>query len=71
MLRRPEGATVDEVASGMGWQRAHGARSLLRNPEEEARAHARFELWRNRPGISAPPADFGSTGDIERILRQA
>ena len=51
MLRRPEGATVDEVASGMGWQRAHGARSLLRNPEEEARAHARFGARGTRPGL--------------------
>src|SRR5437763_9787067 len=51
MLRRPEGATVDEVASGMGWQRAHGARSLLRNPEEETRAHARFGARGTRPGL--------------------
>jgi hypothetical protein len=28
MLRRPEGATVDEVASAMGWQR-HTVRSLF------------------------------------------
>jgi hypothetical protein len=39
MLRRPEGATVDEVVSATGWQRAHGARRFLGNPEEEARAH--------------------------------
>jgi plasmid maintenance system antidote protein VapI len=28
MLRRPEGATVDEVASAMGWQR-HTVRGLF------------------------------------------
>ena len=37
MLRRPEGATVDEVASTMGWQR-HTVRGSSRNPEKEARA---------------------------------
>jgi Protein of unknown function (DUF3489) len=37
MLRLPEGATVDEVASVTGWQRS---RRLLRNLEEKARTHA-------------------------------
>src|SRR5207248_4402555 len=37
MLQRPEGATVDEVASVMGWQR-HTVRGLFSGtPEEEAR----------------------------------
>jgi uncharacterized protein DUF3489 len=31
MLRRPEGATVDEVASAMGWQR-HTVRGLFSGP---------------------------------------
>ena len=31
MLRRPEGATVDEVARAMGWQR-HTVRGLFREP---------------------------------------
>jgi hypothetical protein len=38
MLRQPEGATVDEVASVTGWQR-HRSRRLLGNLEEKARAH--------------------------------
>jgi hypothetical protein len=37
MLQRPEGATVDEVASAMGWRR-HTVRGLFsENPEEETR----------------------------------
>jgi Protein of unknown function (DUF3489) len=39
MLRRPEGATVDEVDSATGLAASHGARRLLGNPKEEARAH--------------------------------
>jgi hypothetical protein len=31
MLQRPEGATVDEVASAMGWQR-HSVRGSFREP---------------------------------------
>src|SRR5262249_36438767 len=38
MLRRPEGATVEEVAHATGWQR-HTVR-LLGNPQEEARAQS-------------------------------
>jgi len=36
MLQRPEGATVDEVASGDGLAAAHGPGAVLRNSEEEA-----------------------------------
>src|SRR5881394_2598719 len=50
MLRRPEGATVDEVASAMGWQR-HTVRGLFSgNPQEEARAHPRLGARGARPG---------------------
>jgi len=42
MLRRPEGATVDEVAGATGWQRHTVRGGVLGNPEEEARAHTRF-----------------------------
>ena len=42
MLRRPEGATVDEVVSATGWQRHTVRGVLLRHVEEEARAHPRF-----------------------------
>jgi len=52
MLRRAEGATVDEVASATGWQRHHGARRLLRNPEEEARTHPGLGQRGTRPGLS-------------------
>jgi hypothetical protein len=37
MLQRPEGATVDEVASATVWQR-HTVRGVFSNLEEEARA---------------------------------
>src|SRR5207248_5218998 len=50
MLRRPEGATVDEVASAMGWQR-HTAGPLLGHPEKEARAHPRLGARGARPGL--------------------
>src|ERR1700760_3218168 len=40
MLRLPEGATVDEVASVTGWQRHTVSRRLLGNLDEKARAHS-------------------------------
>ena len=54
MLRRPEGATVGEVASANGVAAAHGARSVLRNPEEEARAHPRLGARGTRPRPALP-----------------
>src|SRR6201987_2385083 len=51
MLSRPEGAAVDEVASAMGWQGDTVRGSLLRNPEEEARAHSRLDARGTRPGL--------------------
>ena len=42
MLRRPEGATVDEVASATGWQR---------HTEEEARAHCCLGQRGTWPGL--------------------
>ena len=51
MLRRPEGATVDEVASAMGWQR-HTVRGLFSGTlKKEARAHARLGARGTRPGL--------------------
>jgi hypothetical protein len=41
MLRRPEGATVAEVASATGWQRHAGAASS-REPSKKLRAHHRL-----------------------------
>jgi hypothetical protein len=40
MLRRPEGATIDEVVRATGWAAPHRARRLLRQPEEETWAHS-------------------------------
>ena len=52
MLQRPEGATVDEVASVMGWQRHTVRGALLRNSEEEAWADPRLSDGGARPGLS-------------------
>ena len=52
MLQRPEGATVDEVASVMGWQRHTVRGALLRNSEEEARADPRLGDGGARSGLS-------------------
>jgi hypothetical protein len=51
MLRRPEGVTVDEVASVMGLAAPHCARRLLGNPEKEARAHPRLGPGGARLGV--------------------
>ena len=70
MLRRPEGATVDEVASATGWQR-HTVRSIFSGTlkkklrltlasakEERGRvlsiASHSFGLWRSRGPTRAP-----------------
>jgi Protein of unknown function (DUF2924)/Protein of unknown function (DUF3489) len=51
MLRQPEGATVDEVASVTGWQRHTVSRRLLGNPEEKARARSCLGQRRAWPGL--------------------
>jgi Protein of unknown function (DUF2924) len=51
MLRRPEGATVDEGGSRDRLAALHRARRLLGNPEEKARAHARLIQRGTRLGL--------------------
>jgi hypothetical protein len=67
MLQRPEGATVDEVASVMGWQR-HTVRGLFSgNPEEEARADPRVGprgAWASLPHCRAG-------ADMSRAIQDA
>ena len=48
MLRRPEGATVDEVVNATGWQR-HTVRGVFSG---EARAHPGLRQRRARSGLS-------------------
>src|SRR5215472_2981433 len=51
MLRRLEGATVDEVASATGWQRHTRARRLFGHPQEKARTHDCFRQRGTRPRL--------------------
>jgi hypothetical protein len=51
MLRLPEGATIDEVASVTGWQRHTVRGGLLGNVEEKARAHSRLGQRGARLGV--------------------
>ena len=67
MLQRPEGATVDEVASADGLAAAHGARSLFGNPEEEARADPRLGARGARPGLPHCPCGAG----MSRVIQDA
>src|SRR5262245_43402477 len=68
MLRQPEGATVDEVASVTGWQRHTVRRRLLGKLEEKARARAGFSQRGTRPRVPhrragermRPPTDDAS-----------
>src|SRR6201993_4158289 len=50
MLRRPEGVTVDEVASATGWQR-HTVRGVFSGAEEEARADPCLSQRGTRPRL--------------------
>ena len=52
MLRRPEGATVDEVASATGWQR-HTVRGVFSGTlKKEAWAHAGLSQGGTRPRLA-------------------
>ena len=67
MLQRPEGATVDEVASAMGWQR-HTVRGLfIGNPEEETRADPCLGPRGARPRLPHRGAGAG----MNRVIQNA
>ena len=51
MLRQPEGATVDEVASVTGWQRHTVRGGLFGSFEKKARADPRFGQGGARPRL--------------------
>jgi hypothetical protein len=51
LLRRPEGATVDEVRATTGWQ-PHSARRFFGRSEEKARACCRRGPGSAGPGLS-------------------
>ena len=54
MLRRPEGATVDEVASTMGWQR-HTVRGLFSGTLKRSSGSRSPRRKRNAAGSTASP----------------
>src|SRR3979409_2578414 len=54
MLRRPEGATVDEVASAMGWQR-HTVRGLFSGTLKKKRGPTRAAAQQERGRVHRIP----------------
>jgi hypothetical protein len=57
LLRRPEGATINEVRAATGWQPHTVARRVLGRAEEEARARRCRDQGGARPGLSHHQAD--------------
>ena len=61
LLQRPEGATIDEVAAAMGWQRRIRARADLRRAEEKTGPPGRLGKDRARPAL---PHRDGTEGGL-------